>query len=87
MLAEEKRALETTDFSTWELHQLAAVHAKRGDLDRAIELLRRSLRQGFVYRGWELFFQMAAVPIPESEAYREFLRDFEAETRRLMETY
>ena len=87
MLAEEKRALGTADFSAWELHQLASVHAKRGDLDRAIELLRRSFQQGFVYGGWEFFFKMAAVPIPESEAYREFVRDFEAETRRLMETY
>ncbi len=87
MLAEEKLALEAADFSHWEIYHLTAVHAKLGEPDRAVEILHRSLRQGFVYRSWEYFFQMAAVPVPESEAYRQFLLKFDAEARRLMETY
>jgi TolB-like protein len=87
MLAEEERALEAADFSSWEVHSLAAVHARRGDTERAVELLNRSLRQGFVYPSLKLSFQMAGVPLLESEAFDRFLRDFEAEERRLREMY
>ncbi len=87
MLAEEKRALETADFSPRGVHFLAVVHAKRGDTERAVELLRRSLRQGLVYLTWKISFRQAGVPLPESEAFDEFLKDFEAEERRLRKMY
>jgi tetratricopeptide (TPR) repeat protein len=87
MLAEEERALEAADFSSWEVHSLAAVHARRGDTERAVELLRRGLRQGLVYPSWEFSLRQAGVPLPESEAFDQFLREFEAEKRRLRETY
>ncbi len=88
MLAEEERALNAADSSPWDIHHLAAVRAKMGDTERAIELLRLSLRRGLVLRSWERFFQMAGVPLPvESEVFLKFVKDFEAEERRLVETY
>jgi len=87
MLAEEKRGLQTADFSPPQVHVLAAVHAKRGDTERAVELLRRSLRQGLVDPTWEIYRRQAGAPLPKSEGFDQFLREFEAEERRLRAMY
>ena len=79
--------METTDFNDAGLVNLAAVHARLGETERAVELLRRILRQGRFPADWELVFQLASAPPLESEAYDEFLEEYEAEEQRLREMY
>ena len=85
-LAEEERILEKGDFD-FELYGLAAVHAKLGETERAVELLRNIMRQGSINPAWKSYFEIASVFPLESEAFRSFVEEYEAEERRLRETY
>ena len=83
--ADEERALSSgvNPFS----NILATVHAKRGDTERAIELLRSSLRQGQATNYWRVDFQpLGGLPL-ESESFRAFLKEFEEERERLLAIY
>ena len=85
-LAESRRALEVTDMDAHVLPGLAAVHARRGESERAVELLRQSLRSGRVNGTWSTFLRMAGIS-PESPPYDQFLEEYEAEKQRLLELY
>ncbi len=84
LVAHEERALASTGVTPWVIHHLAAVRAKLGDTERALELLHQSLRQGLNYTTWKYFLEMASVPLP---AFDEFRREYETEVQRLRETY
>ena len=85
-LAEEERAL-ASNVSVWSLYYLAAVRARLGDTERAIELLRRVVRRGRIEPWWESFLRLAFAPPMESEAFDEFVREYEREAERLRELY
>ena len=85
-LAEEERAV-SSNVNSFALYELAAVRAKLGETDRAIELLRRTVRQGRILPFWERSFELASVSLPASEALDEFRREYETLERRLRETY
>ena len=71
--------------SIWDLSILAAVHARQGDTDRAVELLRRTAQlDPFGFQTW---FEMAGVEVSETEELVQLLADFDAEIRRLREAY
>ena len=84
-LAEEERAL-SSGFN-FLVDSLAAVHAKRGNTERAIELLHRSLRQGRTENSWKTFFKLSAIPPLESQSYDAFVKELEAEQERLRALY
>ena len=86
-LAEEKRAFATVGFHGGENYILAAVHAKLGDMEGAVELLRAMVRHGEISLLWRRDFEMASVPLPNSEAFQDFLKEYEALEQRLRETY
>ena len=85
--AQEQRALETADFHAFALNYLVAVHARRGETERAIELLTSSVRPGQTIWGWDAFLRLAFAPPLESEAFGEILEANDAEMRRLGELY
>ena len=66
---------------------LAAVHARLGEPEQAVELLRRSVRDGRVNPYWRRSFEIASPTFLESEALDPFLEEYEAEERRLREKY
>jgi len=66
---------------------LAIVHLKRGETERAVELLGDSLRHGFAYPGWKLFLRVSHLPRPESEGFRSFVQAYETEAQRLRDIY
>ena len=66
---------------------VAHVHAKLGEPDRAVELLRRMVKHGHLSALWERDFDPASVPLPESEAFDEFLKEYEALEQRLRGMY
>ena len=68
-LAESRRALEVTDMDAYALPGLAAVHARRGESERAVEILRRSLHSGRIEGTWRAFLQMAGTS-PDSPPSR-----------------
>ena len=86
-LEEEKRALETNDFSPYEILYVATLHVRLGETDRAVALLRRTVRQGVSPSERKAFLRFFAAPAPETEAFAEFLREAETERRRLRERY
>ena len=85
-LTEEERAL-SANVNSWELNYLAAVRAKLGETERAIELLRRIVQEGRIHPYWERAFEVASVPAPKSEAFDQFLEEYETQERRLREMY
>ena len=85
-LAESQRALESTDINPWALQRLATVHAKLGESERAVELLRRMLRSGRVEGHWRVLLRMAGVS-PDSPPYDQFREEYEVEHQRLLEMY
>jgi tetratricopeptide (TPR) repeat protein len=85
-LAESRRALEVTDINPYEILLVAAVHARRGESERAVDLLRRTLRSGRVGYHWRALLRMARAS-PDSPPYNEFLEEYEAEKQRLSELY
>ena len=85
-LVEEERALEIADVNPFELPALAAVHAKLGESERAVELLRRSLRSGRIDKLALAALEIAGVRL-DSPPYDQFLKEYEAEVQRLGELY
>ena len=85
-MAEEERALEITDMNAYELQALAAVHGKLGEAERALELLRRSLRSGRIENQGIGHLKMAGVRL-DSPPYDQFLKEYEAEKQRLLALY
>ena len=85
-LAESARALEIADINVMQLRYLAATHARRGESERAVELLRRSLRSGRVTSEWKGYLRMAGVS-PDAPPYDQFLEENETEKQRLLELY
>jgi TolB-like protein len=85
-LVEEERALEIADVNAFELPALAAVHAKLGESERAVELLRRSLRSGRVDGIALAVLKIAGVRL-DSPPYDQFLKEYKAERKRLDELY
>ena len=84
---EEERAL-SANIIPWGYEHLAAVHAKRGETERAIDLLRAALQQGLIHPQWKNdLWVITSAPSIESEAFAEFLAEFEAEEQRLRELY
>jgi len=76
---ETERALDSGDFFGWELTFLAVAHARLGETERAVELLRRGLRQGpNLY--WEELFEIASVPPLTSDAFSCWTIDAEFRT-------
>jgi len=73
--------------SPWAGNLLAMVHLKRGETERAVELLHDGLRAGFAYPNWSWFFHLTELPTPESEGFQSFVREYEAEIQRLRDTY
>ena len=71
----------------WALQYLAAVHARLGEMEKAIELLRGVVREGRIQPSWKAFLRLAFAPPPKSEAFEELVREYEAEARRLRELY
>lgn len=86
MLAREATALEDPDINSFELFELAAVHAGLGETEKAAELNRRSLQLDLVAPYWKTYLQLAA-PNLESKMIDGFLAEHEAEARRLRELY
>jgi tetratricopeptide (TPR) repeat protein len=84
-VAEETRALEVA--GPVEVHYLMAVHARLGDTERAMELLASSVQPGRLLFRWQGFLQLAFAPPMESERFDEFVKEYEAEERRLRELY
>ena len=85
-LAESRRALEVTDMDAYVLPSLAAVHARRGESERAVEILRRLLHSGRIDTRWKPQLRMAGTS-PDSPPYDQFLKEYEAERQRLLELY
>ncbi len=85
-LAEEERAL-ASNVSGYAWYYLAAVRARLGDTERAIELLRRVVRRGRIEPLWEPFLRRAFAPPMRSEAFDQFVKEYEAEAQRLREKY
>ncbi|GMR23617.1 MAG: serine/threonine-protein kinase [Acidobacteriota bacterium] len=86
-LSEEEKAFESFDLAAIELLYLATVHAKQdGGGERAVELLRRALRQGRVDTAWRVLFELASVSDRQPEL-RSLRVEFEAEERRLLRRY
>ena len=85
-LAEEERVV-SSGFNAGDFYILAAVAAKLGETDRAVELLRHTVWLGGISPLWERPFELAGVSLPASEALDEFHREYEALERRLRETY
>ena len=82
---EDQLALETLH-GFW-LYLRPAVHARLGETERAAELLLRTVRQGVITPFWKRMLEVASAPPLESEVFDQFLREYEAEERRLREMY
>ena len=87
LIAEEERAFATDGFHDGANFYVADAHAKLGEPDRAVELLRRMVKHGKLDQLWERRFDFASIPIPESEAFDEFLKEYDALEQRLRDTY
>ena len=85
-LAVEER-LVSSGFKSGAFYFLAAVRAKLGDTDAAVELLRHTVRLGRISPRWERPFELASVSLPASEAMDEFRREYQTLERRLRELY
>ena len=81
--AHEERAL-SADLNTWTFEFVVAVHARRGETERAVEILRQMVRGGLTPGG---YLQLAFIPSLESEAYDAFLEEREALRESLRERY
>ena len=66
---------------------LAAVFGKLGDMEGAVELLRAMASHGTINLSWKRRFDEASTPLPSSEAFRDFLKEYEEAEQRLRETY
>ncbi len=85
-MAEDERAV-SSGVQSAALYDLAAVAAKLGDTDRAVELLRHTVRLGGILPLWERSFEIVGVSFAASDALGEFRREYESLERRLRETY
>ena len=84
--AEEQRAL-SEPLNAFELYFPAVVHARLGETERAIELLRRSVRGGLAEPTWEVYFPVAFTPSLQSEAFNTLLEEYQALQKRLRDRY
>ena len=86
--AEEKAALtalDGTDLSPYQLLYLVGAHSHLGNTQRAIEILRRQLREGrFAGLG---FVSPVAPELLNTAEFAEFRREYDAEKRRLRDLY
>ena len=57
----------------------------RGDTEWAIELLRLSVSSGMISPAWRAYLQLASQTLLEAEAFETFVKEYEAEERRLRE--
>ena len=79
--------LAPPDFNAWDTYYLAASLARVGEPERAVELLRGTVRMGRISPHWKLAFDVAAVPPLESESFARFLEEYETLEKRLRELY
>ena len=82
--AHEERAL-SADLNAWAFDFVVAVHARRGETERAVELLRQCVRGGLADAG--AYLELTFMPPLESEAYDAFLEEREALRESLRERY
>ena len=83
---EETEALAASarsDINPWQLGQLAGTHAHLGNAERALELLRRQLRDGRIWVG----VGSNAPRLLDTPAFADFHRESAAERQRLRERY
>ena len=76
-----------SDFNGLELPLLAATHAYLGEPERAAEVLARQLRLGRVNPWWKGALDLASPGASETEVFRSFVEEHEAEAQRLRKAY
>jgi serine/threonine protein kinase/tetratricopeptide (TPR) repeat protein len=83
----QERVVVASGYSFDGFWDLAAVEVRIGRADRAVELMRDAVRKGSLAPRWKRTFDIAAVPVPATEAMDAFRREYDSLDRRLRDRY